>query len=79
MTCEIIGTRRVDMKEEGVHGWSIFAARDEDGVNGRLTEKLFIRDEMFRRDTGGLLPNPGDHMEFEFNSRGKVGKVLAIA
>ena len=79
MTCTIVGTRRVDMNEENIHGWSVFTTRDEDGVNGQLAEKHFIRDEMFRRDTGGLLPNPGDTMEFEFNNKGKIGKIIAIA
>ena len=81
MECSVVGTRRVDMKDqEGreTHGWSVFVTREEDGVNGMMADRLFVRDELLRRDTGGVVPNPGDTMEFEYNNRGKLGKIVAL-
>lgn len=78
MECSVVGTRRVDMEQDNIHGWSVFITRVEENVNGVMADRLFVRDEMLRRDTGGVVPNPGDTMAFEFNSRGKLGKILAI-
>lgn len=79
MKCSVVGTRRVDIENDNVHGWSVFITREEEGVNGQMAEKLFIRDDTLRRDTEGCVPNPGDTMEFEFNSRGKLGKIVALS
>lgn len=79
MTCTIVGTRRVDMESERVHGWSVYVNREDDGVNGMLAERHFISDDMIRRDTQGTVPNPGNIMDFEFNQRGKIGKIRELA
>ena len=81
MDCSVVGTRRIDMKDkEGseIHGFSVFVTREEDGVNGLMADRLFVRDEMLRRDTGGVVPNPGDTMVFEYNNRGKLGKIVSL-
>lgn len=79
MVCSVVGTRRVDMPEDNVHGWSVFFTREEENVNGLMADRFFVRDDVLRRDTGGAVPNPGNVMEFEYNSRGKLGKILSLA
>ena len=81
MVSSVVGTRRIDMKDRDgseIHGWSVFITREEENVNGVMADRLFVSDDKLRRDTNGVVPNPGDTMEYEYNSRGKLGKIVAL-
>lgn len=74
MVCEIVGTRRVDKKDDkgDMHGYSVFVTHDEVGVMGVLAEKTFVRDDWINQHLGGWVPNPGDMCEASFNRFGKL-------
>lgn len=79
MLAEIIGTRRVDMDSENIHGWSIYTKHEEDGVNGLMAERFFVSDQMINRDVGGLVPEPGQAIDFEWGrTKNKIGSIRSL-
>lgn len=75
MTCEIVGTRRVDMegeRGERISGYSVFLTHDEDGVMGVMAERCFVNDDWIRQHLNNVIPKAGDVCECSFNRRGKI-------
>lgn len=70
---ELLGFRHLDFTTDdgsAVKGVQLFVAFAEDGVTGRMADKLFIRD-------GIALPalTPGMMLDISFNRKGKVESV----
>lgn len=69
----LMGLRALDFASNDgqVKGMQLFVAYPEDGVEGQMTDKLFLKD-------GFELPDglkPGATLEVSFNHRGKPEKV----
>lgn len=72
---ELLGFRHLDFSTDdgsSVKGDQLFVAFAEDGVTGRMADKLFIRD-------GIALPTltPGMMLDIGFNHKGRVISVKA--
>ena len=72
---ELLGFRHLDFSTDdgsSVKGDQLFVAFAEDGVTGRMADKLFIRD-------GIALPalTPGMMLDISFNRKGRVISVKA--
>ena len=75
MRATILGTRTLNFEaEQGtVKGTQLFIAFRENGVDGEMCDKLFIREDF-------LLPDlkPGDSVEISFNHRGRPEEVRLV-
>lgn len=84
MTYEIVGVRRVDIEardgQQEVHGWSVHTIHDEDGVEGKAAEKVFVRDTVCNdvEDCPGWVPSVGEKVRLNFNRRNKVDEVRLV-
>lgn len=72
---ELLGFRHLDFTTDdgsAVKGVQLFVAFAEDGVTGRMADKLFIRD-------GIALPTltPGMTLDISFNRKGRVVSIKA--
>ena len=71
----LMGLRTLDFESNGdqIKGMQLFVAYPEDGVEGQMTDKIFLRD-------GFELPDglkPGMNLDVTFNRRGRPEKVVA--
>ena len=72
---DVVGVRRVDMDNDNVHGWSIYTTHPEDGVNGLMAEKFFLRDAKLA-SVGGVVPEAGMVIDFEWGrNKGSIGEI----
>lgn len=71
----LMGIRALDFESNGekVKGTQLFVAYPEDGVEGQMADKLFIKESVELPD--GL--KPGMNLDVTFNRRGRPEKVVA--
>ena len=75
---DIVGVRRVDMDADNIHGFSIFTTHPEDGVDGLMAEKFFLRDAKLAM-CGGVIPAPGMTIDFEWGrSKGSIDLIRSL-
>lgn len=75
---DIVGVRRVDMDADNIHGFSIFTTHPEDGVDGLMAEKFFLRDAKLSA-VGGVIPAPGMVIDFEWGrNKGSIGEIRSL-
>lgn len=75
MRATLLGTRALNFTTEqgSVKGTQLFIAFRENGVDGEMCDKLFIREDF-------LLPDlkPGDFIEIDYNHRGRPENVRVV-
>lgn len=78
MKAYLLGFRDLNFKandNSDVVGRQLFISHDEDGVTGKRTDKLFVRN-----DSSIVLPamKPGDTLEINFSMRGRVEGISVV-
>ena len=72
MYVRLLGVRSMDFDSQGEHikGTQLFFAFKADGVDGEMSDKVFLRD-------GFKVPplKPGTMLNLGFNNRGKIESV----
>lgn len=75
---DIVGTRRVDMDGDNIHGFTIYTTHPEDGVEGLMAEKFFLRDAKLIT-VDGIIPEPGMTIDFEWGrAKGSIGDIRSL-
>lgn len=76
---KVLGVKDVNFKDEkgkSIQGVNVFVAYPEDGVDGLMTEKIFLSLEKF--DTVCENIKPGMELEVVYNRFGKVSKAQIV-
>ena len=76
MQAYLYGSRRVDMEDNNVHGFSCFIGYPAAGVEGNEVSKVFVSDGMAGKC--GWHPMVGSLVNVEFTPKGRLSSISTV-
>lgn len=76
MQTYLYGSRRVDMEDNNVHGFSCFIGYSADGVEGDKASEVFASDSMAGKC--GWHPMVGSLVNVDFTPKGRLSSISTV-